>query len=103
MTENQFFDALNVVASLIVYGIIAYKLIVQTTKFTPIESIGMGIMAAGCMMTIGPITFKPSPFDDWSPTLMRVGAAVYFVGRITRHRWNNYRARRQAERWRMGR
>lgn len=90
-------DTLNVLASLIVAGIITYKLTALSEKFTIVESVGMGLIAAGVVMTIGPITFKPSPYDDWSGTVMRVGLAVYFVGRMTRHRWNNYLQRRQAE------
>lgn len=89
MTVSVMFDVLNVLASLIVFGIISYKLIAFPGKFTWVERVGMGLLAAGCMMTIGPITSRPSPFDDWSAVLLRFGAAIYFVGRMTRHWMNN--------------
>lgn len=98
MTETVAFDTLNVLASLIVFGIVAFKLASYPEKFTWVERVGMGLMAAGCVMTIGPITFKPSPYDDWSTMLMRVGAAIYFVGRLTRHRFANWQMRRDARR-----
>lgn len=90
------FDTINVIASLVVFGIIVFKLLITPDKFTIVESGGMGLMAAGCMMLIGPITFKPSPFDGWALTLFLTGAATYFVGRITRHRFANWQMRRQA-------
>ncbi|WP_103728963.1 hypothetical protein [Novosphingobium sp. HII-3] len=98
MTDVLIFDALNVMASLIVFGIIAFKLMTRAERFTPIERFGMALLAAGCVMTIGPITHRPSPYDDWAAMLMRMGAATYFVGRITRHRYNNWQMRRQARR-----
>lgn len=96
MTETVVFDTLNVIASLTVFGIIVYKLWTKPEAFTWVECLGMGALAAGCVMTIGPITFKPSPFDDWAAMLMRVGAAIYFVGRLTRHRFANWQMRRDA-------
>lgn len=96
MTETVVFDTLNVLASLVVFCIVAFKLAMHPDKFTWIERVGMGMLAAGCILTVGPITFKPSPFDDWSSVLMRFGAAVYFVGRLTRHQVNNWQMRRDA-------
>lgn len=98
MTETIAFDVLNVIASLTVFGIAAYKLIWRPRSFTWVERLGLGLLAAGCIMTIGPLTFKPSPFDDWSIALFRVGVAIYFVGRLTRHKLNNALARKQAQR-----
>jgi hypothetical protein len=98
MIEKVVFDTLNVLASMIVFAIVSWKLIAQPQKFTWIERVGMGLTAAGCILTIGPVTFKPSPYDDWSGVLMRVGMALYFIGRMTRHQLNNYLALRDARR-----
>lgn len=88
---------INVLASMIVFGIISYKLLTRIDCFTCIERIGMGLTAAGGLMTIGTMTYNGSPFDDWASILMRVGMAVYFIGRMTRHRFNNFLARREAQ------
>jgi len=96
MTETVAFDVLNVVASFTVFCIVSFKLVWKPKAFTWVESLGMGLLAAGCVMTIGPITFKPSPFDDWSIALFRIGCAVYFVGRLTRHKLNNHRQKQAA-------
>jgi hypothetical protein len=96
MTETIAFDVLNVACSLIVFCIASYKLIWRPRAFTWVERIGLGLLAAGCIMTIGPLTHKPSPFDDWSIALFRIGCAVYFIGRLTRHKLNNALARKQA-------
>lgn len=100
MSTINVFDTLQVIACLIVFGIIVYKLTALVEKFTWVERIGMAGIAAGAMMVIAPVTFKPSPYDDWAFTMMLVSQAVYFIGRMTRHRLNNHVARRQAERWR---
>lgn len=89
MINNVAFDVINVFASLVVFAIIAYKLSINPDKFTWVERLGMGLLAAGCVMTIGPLTSDHSPFDDWSATLMRFGTAMYFIGRMTRHWLNN--------------
>lgn len=90
------FGAANVLSSFAVFVIVFYKLVWRRKHFTWIETIGMGMLAAGCIMTIGPITHKPSPFDDWSVAMFRVGCAVYFIGRLTRHRVNNWSQRNAA-------
>lgn len=102
MTEKIVFDTLNVIASMIVFGIVAFKLLSRPEKFTWLECVGMGFTAAGCILTIGPITFQPSPYDDWAGFLMRFGMALYFMGRLTRHWWNNRRMVREAQRRRSG-
>jgi len=103
MTETIAFDVLNVIASLTVFCIASYKLIWRPRAFTWVERLGLGLLAAGCIMTIGPLTFKPSPFDDWSIALFRIGCATYFIGRLTRHKLNNALARKQALQWRQER
>lgn len=92
------FDTINVIAAVIVFCILVYKLTALADKFTPLEMAGMGLIGAGGMMVIGPVTYKPSPYDDWAFTLMLIGQALYFVGRMTRHRYNNWKAGRDAER-----
>lgn len=91
------YPLLNIIASLIVAGIIAYKLTARVDKFTVVERLGMGMIGAGSILTIGPLmSVEPTPFEDWSATLLRIGCAVYFYGRMTRHHYNNAAARRQA-------
>lgn len=97
MTASVVFATLNVLASLIIASIVVWKLASKPDSFTPAERYGMGLAAAGAVLTIGPVTFDGSPFDDWSGVLLRLGMAVYFVGRLTRHRYNNWRARRDAD------
>jgi len=96
MTAETIFDVINVTAALIVFGILFYKLIALGSKFTWVERVGMGLIAAGAMMLIAPITHKPSPFDGWALTLFLVGNAIYLIGRMTRHRLNNHIQRRDA-------
>ena len=96
MVAEVAFDTIKAILSVIVFGIVAWKLITRSDKFTWIERAGMGFTAAGCMMMIGPVTHKPSPFDDWAFTLMLFGNALYFIGRMTRHWLNNYAAERDA-------
>jgi hypothetical protein len=93
----MFWPVTNMVASLIVAAILVYKLGWKACSFTPIERFGMAAIGAGCIMTIGPLmSVHPTPFEDWAATLLRIGCAVYFVGRLTRHRYNNWSARRRA-------
>ncbi len=91
-------DTLNAATAIIVFSILSFKLTTQIDNFTPAEAIGMGLIAAGCIMQIAPITFKPSPYDGWAGLLMRFGMATYFVGRLIRHRYANWVASRHAER-----
>jgi hypothetical protein len=103
MSSTNIFDALQVIACLIVFCIIVYKLTALVDKFTWVERIGMAGIAAGAMMVIAPVTYKPSPYDDWAFTMMLMSQAAYFVGRMTRHKLNNSRARKQAAKWRANR
>lgn len=93
LTIGVAFDTLRVLLALVIFSIIAYKLGCRADSFTWVERTGMGFIAAGAMMLIGPITLKPSPFDDWAMVLFLTGNAIYFVGRLTRHWLRN----RQAE------
>ncbi|MEA3044583.1 MAG: hypothetical protein QOH47_2421 [Sphingomonadales bacterium] len=90
---------INMASGLLAATILAYMLARKPERFTVVERVGMGAVGAGCILTIGPImSVAPTPFEDWSGTLLRLGCAVYFVGRMSRHRFNNWLAVRQARR-----
>lgn len=93
----MFWPCLNATLGVIVACILVYKLVWRAHRFTWVERLGMGLLGASMILTLGPILSEhPTPFEDWSGTLLRVGCAVYFVGRLTRHRMNNAAMRRQA-------
>lgn len=90
---------INAVSGALAAAIVAYELAWLANKFTPAERVGMGLVGAGMILTIGPIlSVAPTPYEDWSGTLIRIGIAVYSIGRLTRHRYNNWAQRRQARR-----
>lgn len=91
-------DTLNVVASCVIFAVLSWTLALKLDDYTPPERIGMGIIAAGCIMRVGPIATKPSPFDDWATFWMAIGMIVYFIGRHFRHTYANWLASRQAAR-----
>ena len=101
---------INVLSSIIVAMIVTFKLLAYPDQFNLGERAGMGMVAGGMLMRIGPILSKGflserTPFDDWSVTLLHVGLATYFIARILRvHRhWiNNERAKRAAREWMGG-
>lgn len=87
---------INVVSAVLVAMIVAYKLGAYPHQFTLGEQVGMGLIAAGMLMRIGPIVGKNligqnSPFDDWSVLLLHVGLAIYFIARIVRVHRHWYR------------
>ena len=89
---------LNVLAGLVVAAIVVYKLTVLVDKFTPLERFGLGGIGGSVVLTMAPVmSVYPTPYEDWSGTLLRVGCAVYFIGRVTRHRYWSSVARRAAE------
>ena len=95
----MFWPILNMISGLIVAAIVAYKLAFKGASFTLTERLGMGLAGAGCILTIGPIMYvEPTPYEDWGGTLLRVGCAIYFVGRMLKHYHNNQAAIRQARR-----
>jgi hypothetical protein len=98
MTSADIWDALNTLARAGVVAILIYKMIWLSPKFTPIEMAGMGTTASGCFMTMAVIWAPESPFRDWASTLFSWGVLLYFVGRMTRHRWNNREQRKIARR-----
>lgn len=90
---------INATSGLLAAMIVAYEMAWLPDKFTPAERGGMGLIGAGMILTIAPILSEaPTPYEDWSGTLIRVGFAVYSIGRMTRHRYNNWLAKRQARR-----
>lgn len=79
--------SINVVLSIVVGVIIAIKLTVWIDRFNCPERVGMGLLGAGCILTIGPILLAHgSPYENWSGSLMRIGLATYFLGRMCRHK-----------------
>ena len=85
-------DILNVVFALGVTACATYKLIVHFDMLKAVERIGLGLMAGSVLMTIPPlITEAPTPFDDWSPAILRLGAFLYLFGRAERL-WRHRRA-----------
>jgi hypothetical protein len=98
--------AVNVFSAAIVALIVLYKLGGYSDMFTLGERIGMGTIMAACVMRIGPIIGKnllndPSPFDDWSTTLLHFGLAIYFGARwwrVHRHWSRNEASKEQARR-----
>jgi hypothetical protein len=76
---------------------LAVLLIRKPFHFTPPERAGLSLLAAGMILTIGPIlSTAPTPFEDWAASLLRVGGAVFAVGHLARHWLNNRAAVRQA-------
>ena len=77
---------LNACVSMVVGLIMAYKLAFMHERFTAVERVGMGMLGAGSILTIGPILWAHgSPYENWAAFLMRVGICLYFVGRILAH------------------
>ena len=86
-------DILNVIFALGVTACATYKLIVHFDSLKQVERIGLGLMAGSVLMTIPPlITAAATPFDSWSPAILRLGAFLYLFGRaerLMRHRRAN--------------
>lgn len=78
--------AFNAAVSAVLGLIIAYKLMFLHHRFTLIERVGMGMLGAGCVLTIGPILWPhESPYENWSGFLFRTGCCVFFIGRVIAH------------------
>jgi hypothetical protein len=83
---------INAFASIIVTVIVVYKMAWLHSKFIATEMLGMGMIGAAVVLNIGPIVARgfafgatlDTPFDDWASTMLRVGLAFYFYGRISR-------------------
>lgn len=75
--------ALNAAVSLLVGLLMGYKLFCRPDMFSALERLGMGLLGAGSVMTVGPIIWPhESPYENWSGFLLRVGICVFFVGRL---------------------
>lgn len=84
--------AVKVLCAVLVTMIVIYKLLAYPEHFTVLERVGMGMQGAGISMMIGPIVAKQwipegTPFDDWSTVTLFMGLAIYYIARMTRHRW----------------
>lgn len=80
-----FFAFLNTILSLALAAILAHKLTSWRDSFNCAERMGMGLMAGSVLLTIPLMWAAPSPFDFWSTALLRGGAVIYFLGRLSRH------------------
>jgi hypothetical protein len=92
-----FWQVLNSALSITVGLIVTYKLYCWPDNFTRVERIGLGLVGASAVMTIGPILDKAgvTPYSDWATALFRVGITIYFVGRALRFR-RHYRRNMEA-------
>lgn len=80
------FQWINFSLSLVIGGILAYKLGWLSQRFSGPEMVGMGFIGAGAILTIGPLLWPgQSPYENWSGTLLRIGLCTYFVGRLIRY------------------
>lgn len=97
---------INIVSAVIVAMIVAYKLGGYADSFNLGERLGMGLIATGMLLRVGPIISRNlwdmrSPFDDWSTLVLHVGLAIYFVARLVRvhrHWWRNEQQKNVARR-----
>ncbi len=79
--------ALNAATSAMVALLLTYILARWHERFSTIERVGMGLIGAGCLLTMGPILWPyQTPYQDWSASLYRIGCVVFFVGHaVVRH------------------
>lgn len=79
-------DICLVGTSLTVALLATMKLALWHRQFTAVERYGLGMLGAGCLMTLGPILMTGSPFDQWAPFLFRIGVLLLMIGHILRYR-----------------
>lgn len=75
----------NVIVSVAIGLIVGVKLAVWHRMFNATERFGLGLLGAGCVMTIGPIVASGGPFENWAPILFRVGVAILMIGHMKRY------------------
>lgn len=101
MSNSLAWTIINTVLSLALSLIIVHKLLNWFDNFNRLERAGMGIMAGSVLLTIPALwLYGPTPFDQWTTALIRLGAVLYFMGRLSRHRrhWlRNEATKRQAQ------
>ncbi len=74
-------SCLNVMLSSVVGAVVAVSLFRWPEAFNCPQRVGLGLLGAGCVMTIGPIMIpQGSPFESWSASLFRLGCAIFFIG-----------------------
>lgn len=87
MTNAHIWTLINTVLSLALSLILVHKLLQWFDSFNRLERAGMGIMAGSVLLTIPALwLYGPTPFDHWTTGLLRFGAVLYFIGRLSRHR-----------------
>lgn len=101
MSNGLAWTIINTILSLALSLILVHKLLNWFDNFNRLERFGMGLMAGSVLLTIPALwLYGPTPFDQWTTALLRLGAVVYFVGRLSRHRrhWIRNRAMIEAAR-----
>jgi hypothetical protein len=95
----------NTAFSIIAIVLLTYKLAFQSADTSCPERIGLGLIASGLTLNIGPILAQvhtsygdgfPTPFDNWASMMIRVGAICYFWVRIARWR-TSYQTRKNGD------
>lgn len=95
----MFWPIVNSVCGLIAAATIGYLLAFPPVSFTLWERIGLGLAGAAMILTVGPILSPaPTPYEDWSTAMLRIGIEIFLVFNLLRHRLANAAARRQARR-----
>lgn len=76
----------SLVSFVLIGALVGIKLAVWHRRFSWAERLGLGLIGAGSIMTIGPLlTPGGSPFVDWAPLLRNVGLILLFTGHIIRY------------------
>lgn len=89
---------LNAISGAAVALLLTYKLIVHGARCSISERVGIGMIASGMILNIGPIVARGfpygegqvTPFDDWASAMLRIGLIMYFSSRILRHWYANH-------------
>lgn len=93
----------NVISSIAVFGLLAYELITMPERLPFWERFGVGLIGAGCLLTVAPFLFhEPTPFEDWAISLLRAGVAIFFFSRMVKHSLANREMVKQARRYKRG-
>lgn len=74
---------LNALFGIIACVIVTLPLVIWHDRLSSLERIGMGLITAGLLMTVAPTLWDdPTPYEEWAGALLRIGLALYFIGRM---------------------
>lgn len=78
---------INAVTAVAVSMALVYMFCAYHERFNWAERLGLSITASGMLLRVGPILGKNilkvvSPYDDWSPTFLHIGVAIFVFGRL---------------------